>query len=258
MISNQVKLSLFQLISKFEVSESVALIQKHVNITCLDEYYEPTSHFKKELKNIIVELNSEKIINIIKEILQSKRSFKKAVAPLYLFEERWEELRRCLLLNGLKIENKELIRVEPEIEGLMSSEDNLIKEIYNSGLGKSDEIVSLINNSSDDFVKQPADFNGCLGNIRTALETLGKAISEKIRDNANDNKDLTRWGNYISYLRSKEFINENEEKALTGVYSLLSEIHRPLIGFSEEELVRFSRTLGLSMCYYLIRRNNAD
>jgi len=57
-------------------------------------------------------------------------------------------------------------------------------------------------------------------------------------------------------LCSKDFIDKNEKQALIGVYSLLSEMHRP-IDLLEEEFTRFSRTLGLSMCYYLIKKHNS-
>ncbi|SDM41269.1 hypothetical protein [Halarsenatibacter silvermanii] len=258
MISRRVKLSLYQLISEFPFSEIMVLIEKYTfgEFLFSIQHNKKTDYFLEELKEIISESTEEAVLDIIDEILRVRRTYRNKVNPKYKFDERWGELKRCLLLEGLKIEEGELKRVEPEIEGSNSAEENLKKEILNSDLQKRDDIVLLIENSSDAFIKPEPDFNGSLSNIRTALETLAKSIAKKIIENAEEDKEISSWGVYISYLKSKDFIGENEEDALTGVYSLLSELHHPLVGFSEEELTSFARAMGLRMCYFLIKKYN--
>lgn len=257
LLTNRIKISLYQLITQFTFHQIKALIQKYGdNIHLLSDYHNATEHFYDTVKEIILDFKEENIIDIITELINAKKSYRNSVSPRYLFDQRWEDLRKCLMLDGYKINSNELLKVEPDIGKLMNTEDDLKKELSKSGLNEVRKVIKLIDSSTDAYRKNPPDYNGCLANIRTSLETLGKSIAYKIQENNNEEKDVTKWGNTISYLCSKDFINENEKKALTGVYSLLSEMHRP-IDLSEEEFTRFSRTLGLSMCYYLIKKHNS-
>lgn len=206
LLTNRIKISLYQLITQFTFHQIKALIQKYGdNIHLLSDYHNATEHLYDTVKEIILDFEEENIIDIITELINAKKSYRNSVSPRYLFDQRWEDLRKCLMLDGYKINSNELLKVEPDIGKLMNTEDDLKKELSKLGLNEVRKVIKLIDSSTDAYRKNPPDYNGCLANIRTSLETLGKSIAYKIQENNNEEKDVTKWRSTISYLCSQDF-----------------------------------------------------
>jgi hypothetical protein len=69
--------------------------------------------------------------------------------------------------------------------------------------------------------------------------------------------DSTKWGAMIMHLRMCGLITLEEERGLAGVYTFVSPgSHRP-IGLSEEQMARLGRSLAMSMCWFLLKRQLA-
>jgi len=113
-----------------------------------------------------------------------------------------------------------------------------------------------LENSADDFIKEPPDYNGCLSNARIALETLAKEIALKRRNNNTYSFDESKWGQVIAFLRKSRMISEKEEEGLTGVYSFLSPGAHQYVGLDDKEMARLGRSLAIGMCYSIIKCHN--
>jgi hypothetical protein len=216
----------------------------------------------RELLECLRRANDAQRVGLIDEICHSTRMLRAAINPKYIYDERWTDLERCLLLDGYRITGDytagyQIIAIDPTVGGAAAVDDDLSAELRKSNLADRDEIVRLIENSANDFRKQPPDFNGALTSARVSLETLAKNIAAIHRQTIAMAGDPTKFGAIISYLRHQAaFLNDNEEKGITGVYAFVSPGAHVPVGFTEEEMVRLGRSLIATICYFLIKKHN--
>lgn len=199
---------------------------------------------------------------VIDEICHATRLLRNEVSPKYLYDERWTDLLRCLLLDGYQVTGDyssgyTVVALDPTIEALQPLEDDLTAELIRSNLRDRLEIIRLMKNSADDFCKQPQDFNGSLTSARVSLETLAKNIAEAFWASTPMPWDPTKFGANIAYLRNQVgFCSQKEETGIAGVYAFVSPGAHVPVGLTEEEMVRLGRTMIAAMCYFLIKRYN--
>jgi len=238
------KISLSQLLDKFDYPQINILFEKH-----------SLSHNCFNVTDIKDVLTTENIISLIQEIVSTKRELRRSISPGYVFDERWDDFKKCLLLDGYKInENNTIssIAIEPCVDGIIAMEDDLIAEINQSSLSKKDEIIQLIKESEEAFKNATPDYNGCLSKSRIAIETI---VRNKVEDETGTNES---WGSSLSVLKTNGFITRNEENALSSIYTLVSDgSHKPL-GFTDEEYSRYGRNLIMTTCYYIIKKQNSN
>jgi len=236
------KISLSQLLDKFDYSQINILFEKHsLSCDCFN-----ITHIKDVL-------TTENIISLIQEIVSTKRELRSRISPKYIFEERWDDFEKCLLLDGYKInDNNTVSSIEPSVDGIIAMEDDLIAEINQSSLSKKDEIIELIKESEKAFKNATPDYNSCLSKSRIAIETI---VRSKVENETGTNES---WGRSLNILKANEFITDNEEKALSSIYRLVSDgSHKPL-GFTDEEYSRYGRNLIMTTCYYIIKKQNGS
>lgn len=205
------------------------------------------------------------IANLMQEITKTRNALRNQYfdkTNRSFFDERWEDLRRCLQLDGYDLardgygrELDQFAATEPIIEGAGGAEDDLTVELRRSSLSEAQEILRVLEGSAASF--RGGDFNGCLTNARVALQALATAIANARRANHPGNFDETKWGQVADYLRKTDFINQNQEQGLTGVFSFLSGGAHIPIGFNDEEFARLGRGLAVSFCYFLIKTLNS-
>jgi hypothetical protein len=82
------------------------------------------------------------------------------------FDQRWDDLVRCLSLQGYRLEDGTLIPVDPAVEGTVQIEDDLASELNRSRLNECEPVIRVLENSASDFRRVPADYNGCLTKAR--------------------------------------------------------------------------------------------
>lgn len=234
------KISLSQFLRMLQVSHINEFFQKYGILQISN---------KNEITRIIEQADNNKISELIREIISTYLSLKNRD---YLnfndscggFDQRFEDLERCLLLDGYKIDRGELIQIEPNIEGVIAFEDELTNQLRSSNLLSKKEIISCIENSANHFKRN--NFNDCLAQARLALETLVRKIASEEFGEERD------WQGARSVLKSHNFLNEKEEWLIKNTYGFISEAcHQPL---NDEEYARFGRNLAMSMCYYLIKK----
>ena len=205
--------------------------------------------------------SASQVDDLVYEILHSTRLLRDAVYPKYLYDERWADLERCLLLDGYQVtgdyrDGYKLVAIDPTIAATAPLDDDLSDELARSNLADHQEIIRLMNNSAADFRKQPQDFNGTLTSARVSLETLAKNIAAIHQATTPMSGDPTKFGAIVAYLHQIGFLEKKEEQGIVGVYSFVSPGAHVPVGFTEEEMVRLGRSMIASMCYFLVKKHN--
>ena len=236
------KISLSQLLDKFDYPQINILFEKHSlpydcsNIT--------------DIKDV---LTTENIIPLIQEVILTKRELRSRISPKYVFDERWDDFEKSLLLDGYKInEDNTISSIEPSVDGIIAMEDDLITEINQSSLSKKDGITQLIKESEEAFKNATPDYNSCLSKARIALETI---VRNKVEDETNTNES---WGRSLNILKADNFISNDEEKAIASTYTFVSDGSHIPLGFTNEEYSRYGRNLIMTVCYYIIKKQNGN
>ncbi len=248
MIGNRTRYSLAQFLELYDSGLVVTLLSKYgmrISITNGQEIYDILDCIRGE--------NEDLLLQVLDEIARTTGSLRSKISPKYIYDERLEDLVRCLQLDGYLLDNKTLAQLDPSIGDGEPIEDDLIRELEDSGLTKSDEITRKISESSNLFRATPPNYNACLNDMRVALETLAASIAETRVTATSTPYEPTKWGAVISFLKSVGFITAEEERGLVGVYGFVSPgSHRPL-GITEEQMARLGRSLALGMCWFLVK-----
>lgn len=254
-ISKRSKLSLCQLLALYRRDAISILLAKHgLAADRLDALY-PSESTIETLKEIILEGSAQSLGSLMDEAVRTSGFLRSEISPRYRFDERWDDLCRSLELDGYRVDGSTIVPIEPSIEGVQSAEDDLTSELRRSGLPDADEILRVLDNSAEAFRRE--DFNGCLGNARVALQTLATSIAQKRQAGHAGSFDPSKWGQVVAYLRKSDFITEQEESGLAGVFSFVSPGSHIPVGFTEEEFARLGRSLAVSLCFFLAKRFNA-
>lgn len=248
MIGSRTRYSLAQFLSLHEPDFVVVLLGKHQLQSAVGD-----GQFLTDVLRSIRNAADATVLSLIEELARTSGDLRSRINPKYRHDERFSDLCRCLQLDGYLIENKELRQTDPSISDAPPLEDDLVEALKASGLPDADTIVKKINNSSESFRSLPPNYNACLNDVRVALETLARAIAATRKADGTPPYDQTKWGSIVSFLRQVEFITNEEEKGLVGVYGFVCPgSHRPL-GISEEQMARLGRSLALGMCWFLVK-----
>lgn len=254
MIQNRTMSCVFDILSDIPVAHTLSLLtQSGVSTFDLNDFYEPTPYFRIPLRVTLLSIDGSSRMELCASIVELKQTLRNLTNPDYKFDERWPRFERSLALDGYSIRGGGIISSDPIAEHLATAEKSLSELIHQSSISEADGIITSIEKSAEDYLKQPPDLNGCLSNMRTALETIAKSLALKIQSACGETKDTSKWGSAVSYLRSKGFLSEKEETVLTATYALLSELHRP-IRMDENEMVRFARSIALAVCWLLSKK----
>lgn len=250
MIGTRSRYSLAQFLELQEASFVIVLLNKHGARFSVEN--------GKLLAALVDNLRSqddETVLSTLDEITRTGGDLRARVNPKYRYDERLADLSRCLQLDGYLISDRQLIQTDPSISDAPPLDDDLIQELQASGLPKATEVIRKINDSSESFRASTPNYNACLNDIRVALETLAGSIAQVRKSASSHTYDPSKWGSIIGFLEAIDFVTQEEERGLAGVYGFVSPgSHRPL-GLSEEQMARLGRSLALGMCWFLVKTN---
>ena len=251
------RLSLWQFLIDLPSGHVEVLLEKHGLKDENGKYaWVSASDVRDYLKPMLLEATQNELLDLLQEIVSTKSSLSNYLDNWKAFDERWDDLVRCLELNGYKIEEGKLIAVDPTVGDDPPLEDELSTEINRSRLADASQILDAFQDSAQAYRKTPPDYNACLTHARIALETLARAIATARKSTYPGSFDETKWGAVLDYLCGSDLITLEERRALAGAYGLLSEgPHRP-IDSTGEGMVLLARRLATSMCYFLVKRYN--
>ncbi|HVY08416.1 MAG TPA: hypothetical protein VHB46_20765 [Burkholderiales bacterium] len=248
MIGSRTRYSLAQFLGIFESDFVAVLLGKHQLYSSVN-----VDQFLTDVLRSIRNAADDKVLSLLEEVARTSGDLRSRITPKYRYDERFADLSRCLQLDGYVLEDKKLRQTDPSVRDAPPLEDDLIEALKASGLSASDTIAKKINDSSESFRSSPPNYNACLNDIRVALETLARAIAVTHQSDDTPPYDHTKWGSIVAFLRQMEFITNEEEKGLVGVYGFISPgSHRPL-GIPEEQMARLGRSLALGMCWFLVK-----
>lgn len=252
MFSTRTKLSLCQYLSLQTPMFLAILLQKHGIGISAD--YVPPDVLLTLISLALAEASPEQIQSLLEEIIRTSRDLRRRLNSKQQYDDRWEDLLHCLQLDGYKIDGRRLVSFDPTIAASPPIDDDLSDEIRRSSLPDGQQILQLLENSAEAFRRMPPDYNGCLSNVRVALETLARTIAKARQVKHPGSFDETKWGQVLAYLGASGFITRKEEEGIAGVYSFVSPGSHIPVGATEEEMARLGRSLVASMCYFLIKR----
>ena len=210
-----------------------------------------------DLSNTLCDLDDYTIMLALSEVVATEGDLRARVNPKYRFDERKQDLAQCLLLDGYKIQDKNLTQTDPSIADAVPLEDDLTKELQNSGISHAEEILAKINDSSRAFRAIPPDYNASLVNARVALETLVRDIAVEVAlERQTPSSEIpSKWGEMLTFLRNKCEITMEEEKGLAGVFGFLSlGAHQPVC-IPEDQMTRLGRSFAFNMCWFLLKKH---
>lgn len=206
--------------------------------------------------NILRSLPPSTLMQIVAEVVATSGDLRNRVTPRYRFDERDQDLKQCLILDGYMIEEKRLRQTDPSLSD-SPVEDDLIEALKACGAPRRDDIIAKINDSAAAFRSTPPDYNAALTNARVALETLAGDVAVSVAGgpSAQGTYNPAKWGEVIAYLRNNDEITVEEERGLVGVFGFLSPgAHRP-VGIPEDQMTRLGRSFALNMCWFLLKNH---
>ncbi|MBX7139414.1 MAG: hypothetical protein K1X83_15710, partial [Oligoflexia bacterium] len=142
MLSHRTKVSFAQFLRVLSQSDFNSLLLKHE----LYEGYECAA----TLEAFLPDAEEGRLLSMLGEILRTRSTLRSAVSPRYRFDERWDDLKLCLLLDGIAIDEHytRIVAIDPTIEGSVPVEDDLDRALRSSGLPSIDDISRLLIASS--------------------------------------------------------------------------------------------------------------
>jgi len=243
-VTKRTKFSLCQFLDLFEQDVVHILLEKH-DITVY-------GYSQIEISSALSEADQSSIETLIDEAVRTNGDLRNRISPRYRFDERWSDFCKCLLLDGFKIEENKILRIEPFIESSEPVEDDLTNELNKSNLNSSNNITRHIKLSAETFRQLSPDYNACLSHSRIALETIVREIAKHY------GLDSKTWGKSLSHIKTKRVITNKEESAIASTYTFISDGAHVPIGFTEEEFARLGRNLAMSVCYFVIKKFNGQ
>jgi len=107
-VTKRSKLSLCQFLGLFNNDVVLVLLEKH-GVSC-------DGFTQMEIADVLSKVDQDAFESVLDECVRTNGDLRNQVSPRYRFDERWGDLIKCLLLDGYKIEDCSLSRIEPFIE----------------------------------------------------------------------------------------------------------------------------------------------
>lgn len=259
MISRRMRMSLAQYLDRIAVHVLILLLKKHEILEANDTRYNAYGSLLGVLPGIIGDANEARLASLIDEIARTQGYlYSHRNGNQVSYDERYADLSLCLLMDGYTLANKRFQAIDQTTQDdARAVEDELTTALRASGLPRAEDILRMLNSSTEGFRRPEPDLNGILNSARVGLQTLATDIAMQRLGKHPGKFDAERWGPLIEYLRVSGFIDEREEKGLAGVFTFVSPgAHKPL-DLSRTDMARLGRALVFGMCWFLVKRHAA-
>lgn len=256
MISRRTSLSLVQYLALQECVSVGLLFEKH-GLPYSGQISRPDAYGLNSmtvLSGSVTEATQDQIHAVLDEILRTKDDLRSRITPKSRHDQRFDDLKRCLFLDGFLLQGDNLVPQDPTIIEAPSVEDDLTQALERCGLPQADAVLRQFQKSADAFRNSPPNFNACLNDARVALQTLATSIAVTRLAKHPGNFDKTKWGPVLAYLRTSGFITKEEEDGFAGVFRFVSLGSHVPLGLSEMEMARLGRSFVAGMCWFMIKR----
>ena len=125
--------------TRISLSQLLAVIDRQIIRVILDKYglNEDAVSSATSIRDEIASSPIDELTELVQEVITTSSTLRNSVSPRYKYDDRFEEFRKSLLLDGYKIEDKSISALDPNHEGKEPVEDALLIELENSGLDNS-------------------------------------------------------------------------------------------------------------------------
>ena len=212
------------------------------------------SFFLNVLSDAIDGVTQPQLSALVEEVVRTQFSLRARIELPQAHDERFADLERCLLLDGYAIKNDQLVPQDPSITDTPPVEDDLNRDLTELALPEAPAVAAKLKDSADAFRRSPPELNASLNSARIALQTLATAIAKANLPTHPGRFQEDKWGSVLSYLKSSQFITDEEEKGLAGVFGFVSPGSHVPVGLPGLEMARLGRTFVCGMCWFLVRR----
>ncbi len=257
MISRRSRLSLVQYLSQINAHTVRVLLKKHEVLEHNEFDHYPV--LAGVLDGIIRPAEEPRLASLLDEIARTQNSlYASRTGNRDIYAERYADVIHCLLLDGYTLEHQRFQAIDPTTQDdAQAIEDELTAALRVSGLPRAEEIVRMLNASTEGFRLLEPDLNAVLTNARIALQTLATDIARERLARHPHTFDQENWGPLIEYLRLSGFMDAREERGVAGVFTFVSPgAHQPL-DISRTDMARLGRALVFMMCWFLVKRHAA-
>lgn len=246
MISRHALIAIVQLLDSLNSDAASLLVEKHFG-----ERPDYRLGMRGSLE-VLERGTSDEQFALLHELVRNQRSVRASAPSKYVFDERFDELARAVALDGLLIDEGQLLRMNPTGSDVAEIQDALLSRLAASPIDADGQIRRLIDQSARDFTSTPPDFNGSGTNARVALETMVRRLAADRAAKRHESTPQDRWGPALAYLRTSSFLDAAEEQAFAALYTFVSNAaHVPL---SDEEWARLARVYSLTSVSYLAKK----
>lgn len=149
MLSKRSLGSLAQFLELYDASFVLVLFSKH-GLRLIVEGNALLLAVNSALRN---QHGSAGVAAMLEEVIRTRGDLRNRVTPRYRFDERYEDLTRCLLLDGYKVEGKMIVPLDPSIAEAPPIEDDLAVALAATNLDSERAILQKLNESAEAFRK---------------------------------------------------------------------------------------------------------
>ena len=111
MLSKRTKISLAQFLELQNINYAKSLLER-CDIHIIDVY----SKFLL-LKDSLLYASNDDILSLFRDIVSTRNDLRSRITPKYRFDERWNDLEKCLALDGIDIKDNEIVTVDSFDDG---------------------------------------------------------------------------------------------------------------------------------------------
>ena len=122
MPSTRTLASLAQLLALFPGQTAVVLLSKHglrISIETGRELFDINRALRDQAQ-------LPGCLSVLDEVVRTNGDLSNQVKPRYRFTERYDDLKRCLTLDGFLVRERELVPIDPSISDTAPIEDDLV------------------------------------------------------------------------------------------------------------------------------------
>jgi hypothetical protein len=196
----------------------------------------------------------DSIFAMLLEMLARPKILRAGAPVKHVFDDAIDELRRWALHDGFAVEDGQLVRVTPLAEEITGIRDKLTDDLASRGLDSDGTIRKALDDSANDFVAVPPDFNGSITKARIVLETVARRGAAHLASGRRLGHSDDSWGKALAFLRHQAVIDLNEEQMVARIYTFISPGAHVPKGISAEEWARLARSFAVSSAYFLLRK----
>jgi hypothetical protein len=241
-----------QIIGAF--AQVLAALPQSVVQTVLNKHFDDVPWQVDHMKayfDFLMSAHLASVESLFVDLLTHAAIFRAYAGQKYVFDASFEEFRGWLAHDGWELKRDRLMTSLPSIEESTGVRDRLLELLEQSPLDLDGHIRRELDDSVTAFRSNPPDISASTTRVRIALETVARRGAPLLASKLQEPAPVDTWGHAIGYLRAKDVLNANDEKAITASYTLISPgAHIPK-NMSDVEWARVSRTVALSFMYYL-------